>query len=316
MALRFDGRVAIVTGAGQGLGKAYAVELARRGASVVVNDLGGSFKGSGADGKVADKVVEEIRAAGGKAAANYDSVENGEAIVETAIKNFGRIDIIINNAGILRDITLKKMSDKDWDLIMAVHLKGTYAVTKAAWKYMNEQKYGRILTTSSAAGLYGNHGQVNYSSAKMGLVGFAQSVAKEGAKNNIQANALAPFAGTRMTATILPAAMVNVMKPDYIVPLALYLCHESCTESGGIFECGAGIYQKCMVARSKGYVKDVTEGEPTIEDIAANWKDDYRHERPRNCQPEELHGTPHEDHPEAGQETVEAVSPPPPPTFP
>eukprot|EP01061_Rhynchopus_euleeides_P038806 TRINITY_DN6654_c0_g1_i1.p1 TRINITY_DN6654_c0_g1~~TRINITY_DN6654_c0_g1_i1.p1 ORF type:complete len:315 (+),score=167.99 TRINITY_DN6654_c0_g1_i1:66-1010(+) len=272
--LRFDGRVAIVTGAGQGLGKAYAMELARRGASVVVNDLGASVKGvEGGGGKVADQVVSEIRAIGGKAAANYDSVENGQAIVDTALKNFGRVDIVINNAGILRDVSFKKMSDNDWDLIMKVHLRGAYSVTKAAWKHMNDQKYGRIISTASAAGLFGNVGQANYSTAKMGLIGFAQTMAKEGGKNNIFSNAIAPVAGTRMTATIMPAQMVAALKPEFVVPLTLYLCHESCKENGSFYEVGAGAYHKMQIARAAGWVCDLTkEREPTMEDIATNFK--------------------------------------------
>ena len=271
--LRFDGRVAIVTGAGGGLGKAYAIELARRGASVVVNDLGGSVKGVGGGGKVADQVVAEIRAAGGKAEANYDSVEDGEAIVATAIKHFNRVDIIINNAGILRDVSFKKMTENDWDLIMKVHLKGAYAVTKAAWKYMNDQKFGRIISTASAAGLFGNVGQANYACAKMGLIGFAQTLAKEGAKNNVFSNAIAPVAGTRMTATIMPAAMCAALKPEFIVPLTLYLCHESSKENGSYYECGAGAYHKLQIARSQGWICDLTkEAEPTLESVAGNMK--------------------------------------------
>lgn len=270
--LRFDGKVAIVTGAGGGLGRAYALELAKRGASVVVNDLGGSFKGQGADGKVADKVVAEIKAAGGKAAANYNSVTEGEKIVETAIKEFGRIDIVINNAGILRDVSFKRMNEQDWDLIMQVHLKGAYSVTKAAWKYMLEQKYGRIITTASSAGLYGNNGQANYATAKIGLVGFMQSLAKEGRSKNITANAVAPFAGTRMTATVMPKNVLAALAPEQVVPLTLYLCHESCKATGEAIEVGAGAFNKVQIARSKGWIND-PEKVPSVEDIAAHWKE-------------------------------------------
>eukprot|EP00754_Rhynchopus_humris_P036758 Rhum_TRINITY_DN18852_c0_g1::Rhum_TRINITY_DN18852_c0_g1_i1::g.168598::m.168598/K12405/HSD17B4; 3-hydroxyacyl-CoA dehydrogenase / 3a,7a,12a-trihydroxy-5b-cholest-24-enoyl-CoA hydratase / enoyl-CoA hydratase 2 len=271
--LRFDGRVAIVTGAGQGLGKAYALELARRGASVVVNDLGASVKGTSGDGdRVADQVVAEIRAVGGKAAANYDSVEFGEKIVATAIENFGRIDIVINNAGILRDRSFKKMTDNDWDLIMAVHLKGAYAVSKAAWPHMLEQKFGRILCTASAAGLFGNVGQANYACAKMGLVGFAQTLGKEGAKNNVFCNAIAPVAGTRMTATVMPPAVVAGLKPEYVVPMSLYLCHDSSKANASFYEVGAGTFFKLQLVRSEGWVCDVTKEDPTVESVAANWK--------------------------------------------
>ena len=171
--LRFDDKVAIVTGAGAGLGREYALLLASRGAKVVVNDLGGSFKGEGANAKAADKVVEEIKSKGGIAVANYDSVEFGEKIVKTAVDAFGTVDIVINNAGILRDISFQKMSELDWDLIMKVHLKGSFSVSRAAWNIMREKNYGRIINTSSSAGLYGSFGQVNYSTAKMGLHGFS-----------------------------------------------------------------------------------------------------------------------------------------------
>ncbi|KAJ2972897.1 hypothetical protein NQ176_g6895 [Zarea fungicola] len=183
--LRYDDQVVIVTGAGGGLGKAYALYFGARGASVVVNDLGGSFKGEGNSTKAADVVVNEIKAAGGKAVANYDSVEFGDKIVETAIQAFGRVDILINNAGILRDTSFKNLKDEDWDLIMKVHVYGAYKVTRAAWPYFRKQKYGRVINTASAAGLYGNFGQTNYSAAKLALVGFTETLAKEGYKYNI-----------------------------------------------------------------------------------------------------------------------------------
>lgn len=171
--LRFDGKVAIVTGAGAGIGRHYALYLASRGAKVVVNDLGGSFKGEGANSKAADLVVEEIKKAGGIAVGNYDSVEFGEKIVKTAVDAFGTVDIVINNAGILRDVSFQKMTDLDWDLIMKVHLKGTFSVTRAAWNIMREKGYGRIVNTSSSSGLFGAFGQANYSTAKMGIHGFS-----------------------------------------------------------------------------------------------------------------------------------------------
>lgn len=181
--LRFDGKVAIVTGAGGGLGKVYALMFAARGAKVVVNDLGGSFKGEGASSKAADLVVDEIKKAGGEATANYDSVEFGEKIVQTALDAYGTVDIIVNNAGILRDVGFHKMSQQDWDLIYTVHLKGTYALCKAAWNVMREKKYGRIVNVASAAGIYGNFGQANYSAAKLGILGLSQTLAREGKKN-------------------------------------------------------------------------------------------------------------------------------------
>ena len=202
--LRFDNRVVLVTGAGNGLGREYALFFASRGAKVVVNDLGGSHTGTGASSRAADLVVEEIKAKGGQAVANYDSVEFGEKIIDTAVKTFGRIDVVINNAGILRDISFQKMSELDWDLIMKVHMKGAFSVTIAAWNIMREQGYGRIINTCSSSGLYGSFGQANYSAAKLGLHGLTLTLAKEGEKRNILINSIAPYAASRMTATSLP----------------------------------------------------------------------------------------------------------------
>ncbi|KAK6533862.1 bifunctional hydroxyacyl-CoA dehydrogenase/enoyl-CoA hydratase fox2 [Arthrobotrys megalospora] len=253
--LRFDNKVVVVTGAGGGLGKAYALFFASRGASVVVNDLGGSFKGEGASSKAADLVVEEIKAAGGKAVANYDSVENGDRIIDTAVKAFGTVHVLINNAGILRDISFKNMKDADWDLIMKVHVDGSYKCAKAAWPHFRKQKYGRIINTSSAAGLFGSFGQCNYSAAKLALVGFSETLAKEGAKYNILCNAIAPVAASRMTQTVMPEEVLANLKPDWIVPVVAYLVHESNqTENGGIFEAGAGHVAKLRWERSKGAV--------------------------------------------------------------
>ncbi|KAI8145263.1 hypothetical protein BJV82DRAFT_655938 [Fennellomyces sp. T-0311] len=251
--LRFDGQVAIVTGAGGGLGRAYALLLGKLGASVVVNDLGGSHTGAGASTKAADVVVEEIIKAGGKAVPNYDSVEEGEKIVETALKAFGRVDILINNAGILRDKSFIRMSDADWDLVHRVHLNGTYKVIKAAWPHMNKQKYGRIVNTASAVGLYGNFGQTNYSAAKLGIVGLTKTLAIEGARKNILCNVIAPNAGTRMTATIMPPEMVEAFKPEYVAPLIGYLAHSSIEETGSIFEVGSGWIAKVRWQRTGGH---------------------------------------------------------------
>eukprot|EP00095_Tigriopus_kingsejongensis_P003120 maker-scaffold366_size194251-snap-gene-0.19 protein:Tk03120 transcript:maker-scaffold366_size194251-snap-gene-0.19-mRNA-1 annotation:"peroxisomal multifunctional enzyme type 2-like" len=205
MTLRFDGKVALVTGAGGGLGKAYALLLASRGASVVVNDLGGSRTGEGQSSKAADEVVNEIRQKGGKAVGNYDSVEDGEAVIKTALDNFGRIDIVINNAGILRDRSIGRTSDSDWDLVQKVHLRGAFQVIRAAWPHMKKQKYGRIINTSSVAGIFGNFGQSNYSSAKAGLIGLTSTLAIEGERSGIQANVIVPMAASRLTQDILPA---------------------------------------------------------------------------------------------------------------
>jgi NAD(P)-dependent dehydrogenase (short-subunit alcohol dehydrogenase family) len=213
MSTRFDDRVAIVTGAGAGLGRMYAMLLASLGAKVVVNDLGGSLDGGGPDSsgeRPADVVVREIKAAGGEAVANYDSCVEGEKVVATAIAAYGRIDIVINNAGILRDVSFHKMTDKDFSLVHLVHVKGAFSVTRAAWPHMREARYGRVVNITSVNGLYGAFGQANYSSAKSAMVGFTKTLAKEGAKRNIKVNVLAPGAGSRMTKTVLPPDVVEV----------------------------------------------------------------------------------------------------------
>jgi 3-hydroxyacyl-CoA dehydrogenase/3a,7a,12a-trihydroxy-5b-cholest-24-enoyl-CoA hydratase len=261
-----------VTGAGAGLGRAYALLLASRGAKVVVNDLGGSVKGGGASTRAADTVVEEIRKAGGTAVANYDSVEFGEKIVKTAIDSFGKIDIVINNAGILRDVSFVKMKDEDWDLIHKIHVRGAYSITKAAWPYMRDQSYGRIIFVTSAAGLYGNFGQANYSSAKLALVGLANSLSLEGNSKNIIVNTIAPVAGSRMTETIMPAKVVAALKPDYVAPLVAFLCHESNTSTGGIYEVGAGFVAKVRLQRSQGAAFTIDK-ELTPEVIRDGWKE-------------------------------------------
>ncbi len=268
--LRFDGRAAIVTGAGGGLGRAYALLLAERGARVVVNDLGGGRHGEGASSAAADRVVAEIIAAGGEAVANYDSVEDGERIVQTVLDHFGRVDIVINNAGILRDVSFHKMEALDWDLIYRVHLLGAYKVTRAAWPHMREQRYGRVIMTSSAAGIYGNFGQANYSAAKLALVGLANTLAIEGEKRNIHVNAIAPVAGSRMTETILPADLVEQLKPEYVAPLVVYLCHERTMVNGELFEVGAGWVSRLRWQRSKGAFFPLSKA-LTPEIIADGW---------------------------------------------
>ncbi|KLU82708.1 peroxisomal hydratase-dehydrogenase-epimerase [Magnaporthiopsis poae ATCC 64411] len=251
--LRFDGQVVVVTGAGGGLGKAYATFFGSRGASVVVNDLGGSFKGEGNSTRAADIVVNEIKAAGGKAVANYNSVEDGDKIIETAIKSFGRIDVLINNAGILRDVSFKNMKDADWDLIFKVHVRGSYKCTRAAWPHFRKQKYGRVINTASAAGLFGNFGQANYSAAKLAMVGFTETLAKEGVKYGILANVIAPVAASRMTETVMPPDVLELMKPEWVVPLVAVLTHKSNTqETGGIYEVGGGHAAKLRWERSSG----------------------------------------------------------------
>ncbi|XP_070541946.1 peroxisomal multifunctional enzyme type 2-like isoform X1 [Ptychodera flava] len=269
--LRFDGRVALVTGAGNGLGKEYALMLAARGAAVVVNDLGGDMKGGGKSSRPADVVVEEIRAKGGKAVASYDSVEEGDKLVQTALDNFGRIDIVINNAGILRDRTIARTSDLDWDLIHRVHLRGSFLVTRAAWPHMKKQKYGRIVMTTSSSGIHGNFGQSNYAAAKLGLVGLSFTLAKEGIKYNIKCNAVAPVAGSRMLKTVVPDDLAKRMKPVYVAPLVVYLSHESCPETGGVFASGAGWVTSYKWAKAPGAIIR-KKGEPmTPEQVKNNW---------------------------------------------
>ncbi|TPX53386.1 hypothetical protein PhCBS80983_g06299 [Powellomyces hirtus] len=270
--LRFDGKVAIVTGAGNGLGRAHALLFGKLGASVVVNDLGTGTKGEGGEASPADKVVEEIKAAGGKAVASHDSVEDGDKVVQTALDAFGRVDIIVNNAGILRDKSFTRMTDNDWDLVQRVHLRGTYKVAKAAWPHMLKQKYGRIINTTSAVGLYGNFGQANYSAAKAGIVAFSNTLALEGARANIVVNTIAPNAGTRMTATVMPPEMVEALKPDYVAPLVAFLGHESNAETGGVFEVGSGWTAKVRWQRTGGVGFPVNK--PLLpEHIAAKWAD-------------------------------------------
>src|SRR5262245_57646488 len=250
--LRFDGKVAIVTGAGGGLGRSHALLLASRGAQVVVNDLGGTFTGEGKSSSAADKVVDEIKAAGGAAVANYDSVEDGDKIVKAAIDAFGRVDIVVNNAGILRDVSFQKMTQGDWDLVYKVHVLGTFRVTHAAWPHMRDAGYGRIINTASAAGIYGNFGQANYSMAKLGLHGFTQTLALEGKKRNIIVNTIAPIAGSRMTETVLPKELLDALKPEYVSALVARLAHESMEDTGGLYEVGGGFFAKVRWERSTG----------------------------------------------------------------
>ncbi|KAG5655216.1 hypothetical protein KAF25_001969 [Fusarium avenaceum] len=255
MNLRYDNQVVVVTGAGSGLGRAYSKFFASRGASLVVNDLGTSLRGEGQGSKSADAVVSEIVAEGGKAVADYNSVEDGAAIVQTAISTFGRIDILINNAGILRDVSFKNMTDADWDSVQAVHVRGAYKTTQAAWIHFRKQKFGRVILTSSAAGLYGNFGQCNYAAAKSAMIGFGETLAKEGQKYDIRTNIIAPVAASRMTATIMPPELLEHLTPEWVVPLVAVLVHKSNTsENGSIFEVGAGHVSKVRWERSKGAI--------------------------------------------------------------
>jgi len=273
--LKFDGRVAIVTGAGAGLGKTYALDLAKRGAKVVVNDLGGARDGSGSSSSAADTVVDEIKAAGGEATANYDSVatiEGGENIVKTAIDAYGKVDILINNAGILRDKSILKMSEEEWEIVLAVHLKGTYSCSRAVFANMKANNYGRIINTTSGAGLYGNFGQTNYSAAKMGIVGLMNSVHTEGAKYNIKVNTIAPVAASRLTEDVMPPEMFEKLKPEFVTPLVVNLAHEDLQESCMIFNCGLGWYSRAAIVCAPGVVLGDGERLVSAEEVQAEWK--------------------------------------------
>jgi 3-hydroxyacyl-CoA dehydrogenase/3a,7a,12a-trihydroxy-5b-cholest-24-enoyl-CoA hydratase len=267
---RFDDRVAIVTGAGGGLGRSYAILLASRGAKVVVNDLGGATDGTGSGNTMAEQVTEEIKKGGGEAVPDFNSVLDGEAVVKTAMDAYGKVDILINNAGILRDITFLKQSNTDWNLLLDVHLNGTRNVTKAAFPIMRENKYGRIVMTTSTAGLYGNFGQTNYSAAKMGVVGLANTLRLEGANYNIKVNTIAPVAGSRLTAQVMPENLIDALNPDYVAPLVVYLCSEECEETGFIYSAGGSYFSRIAYMEGEGIFLG-TEKEITIEDVKARW---------------------------------------------
>jgi len=257
--IRFDGRVAVVTGAGGGLGKAYALLLASRGAKVVVNDLGGTFDGTGSDAAPAQQVVDQIMASGGEAVASYDSVaewDSAQKIIEIALNSFGQVDILINNAGILRDKSFLKMEMDDYRKIMSVHLDGTFYCSKAAFAYMKDQTYGRIVSTASAAGLYGNFGQANYGAAKMGIAGMMNCIAQEGARYNIKANTIVPTAGTRLTFTVLPEDVIGQVRPEYVAPIVAWLCSEKCDETAKMFSAGGGYFSRAAVVEGEGVVFD------------------------------------------------------------
>ncbi|XP_026481820.1 peroxisomal multifunctional enzyme type 2 [Ctenocephalides felis] len=274
--LRFDGRVAVVTGAGAGLGRCYALLLASRGAKVVVNDLGGGRHGEAGDtaNRPADLVVKEIRDAGGEAVPDYNSVVDGEKVIKTALDNYGRIDILINNAGILRDKSFARISDQDWDLVHAVHLKGSFKTAQAAWPIFKKQGYGRIVMTSSNSGVYGNFGQANYSAAKMGAIGLASTIAIEGAKNNILCNVIVPTAASRLTEDILPPEMFAELKPELIAPVVAYLCHESCEDNGIVVESAVGWAGKLHMVRSPGaFVRSTIGADVSIEQVRDKWSE-------------------------------------------
>ncbi len=255
MPIRFDGRVAIVTGAGGGLGREHALLLARSGAKVIVNDPGATLNGTAADGSVAQRVVDDIRAAGGEATANQDSVADADGaarMVRTAVETYGRLDILVNNAGILRDKSFAKMALEDFHSVIDVHLYGTVNCTKAAWALMNEQKYGRIVVTTSVIGYSGGFGQANYGAAKMAVLGFMNCLAREGAKNNVLINAIAPSAVTRMTESLVAPGHASHMRSDLISPAVAWMCSEHCEETALIVSAIAGYFSRVQMFESQG----------------------------------------------------------------
>jgi NAD(P)-dependent dehydrogenase (short-subunit alcohol dehydrogenase family) len=276
MTIRFDNRVAIVTGAGNGLGRAHAMLLASRGAKVVVNDPGGAVDGrpqsnGGGNHAAADKVVDEIKAAGGQAVANYDSVADARSaanIVKTAVDSFGTVDIVVNNAGVLRDKTFHNMTVEDFDFVVKVHFLGTAYVTHAAWPIMRAKAYGRVVVTSSNSGIYGNFGQSNYGGAKLAVVGFMNALRLEGQKYNIFVNALAPVAGTRMTESLMTPEVLEKLKPEYVSPMVAYLCSEQCQRTGEIWSAGAGYFARIEYREAPGV--RIQGRAPTIEDVESN----------------------------------------------
>jgi len=274
-AINFAGRVAIVTGAGNGLGKEYAMLLAAKGAKVVVNDLGSSLSGDGSSSSLADATVDAIKQLGGEAIANYDSVVEGGKIVQTAIDTYGRIDIVVNNAGIIRDRSFRKMTDDDWEKVYQVHLKGAVSVTHAAWQHMEKNQFGRIVNISSTSGIYGSFGQANYAAMKSAILGFTFTLALEGKKRNILANAVAPLAASRMMEAVTSKEKLEMLPLQPMANLVAFLCHESCKSTGGIFELGGHWISRLGWRRSRGSrfprgftVEDVAEHFDEISDFS------------------------------------------------
>lgn len=273
MSIRFDDRVVIVTGAGNGLGRSHALEFARRGAKVVVNDLGGARDGSGASLSAAESVVAEIERAGGVAMADGANVADYgqvETMVATALDRWGRVDVLVNNAGILRDKTFAKMDLDDFRLVLDVHLQGSVNCSKAVWETMRERQYGRIVMTSSSSGIYGNFGQTNYAAAKMGLVGFMNALALEGAKYGIHVNALAPIAATRMTEDLMPEKVLALLEPEAVTPAVVFMASEE-APTRQIIAAGAGAFARVVIAETEGVFLDA--GQRDAEQLAKAWKD-------------------------------------------
>ncbi|MDB2668852.1 SDR family oxidoreductase [Alphaproteobacteria bacterium] len=271
MSLDFTDKVVIVTGAGGGLGKSHALDFARRGAKVVVNDLGGSVDRSEGTSTAAQAVVDEIIAAGGEAIANGSSVTDDQGVanmVSQTMEAYGRIDVLVNNAGVLRDKSFAKMTIDDFSFVVDVHLFGTLKPTKAVWPIMKEQGYGRIMVTSSSSGLYGNFGQANYGAAKMGVVGFINTLKLEGQKDNIHINALAPVAWTRMTSNLMPPEMEEMLKPEQVTPAVVFMCSEN-APTGKIICAGAGAFASTHIVETRGMYLGA---DPSAEQVAENWE--------------------------------------------
>ena len=269
--IRFDGKVAIVTGAGGGLGRQHALELARRGAKVVVNDLGGSVDGSGGGSDAANKVVEEIKALGGEAIANGSSVTDDAGVarmVKDTMDAWGRIDILVANAGVLRDKTFAKMEIPDFEFVLDVHVMGTVKPTKAVWEIMRQQNYGRIVVTTSSTGLYGNFCQANYGAANLGLVGFMNSLKLEGQKNNIHVNAISPVAATRMTENLMPPEILERLKPEFVTPGVVFLCSDE-APTGTVLTAGAGAFACARIVETEGVYLGANG--LSVEEVRDNW---------------------------------------------
>jgi NAD(P)-dependent dehydrogenase (short-subunit alcohol dehydrogenase family) len=269
MAIAFDQDVVIITGAGRGLGRSHALLMAGLGARVVVNDIGGATDGTGADAGAAAEVVRQIEAAGGTALASTadgSTVDGASSIVSSALDAFGRVDAVVANAGILRDKSFHNLSDADFFAVVNVHLAGTVRICHAAYGHMREQRHGRIVTTTSGSGLFGNFGQTSYAAAKMGIVGFTRSLAIEGAKHGVLANSIAPSAMTRMTESLLPEGKGDRLRPEFISPLVAYLCHRACEATGQIISVGAGRFARVRIGVAPG----VTTEDPTVDFVADN----------------------------------------------
>ncbi|MCB1689272.1 MAG: SDR family oxidoreductase [Halioglobus sp.] len=271
----FNDKVVLVTGAGMGLGRNHARFFAKLGARVLVNDLGGSRNGEGASQQAADSVVAEIMADGGTALANYDSVVDGHRLVEQAMDEWGAVHVVVNNAGIIRDSSFHKLSDRDWHEVYQTNFEGSYRVTRAAWPHLRDQSYGRVIFTASAAGIYGNFGQSNYGATKLGLHGLTKSLSVEGASRNINVNTIAPMLDSRMMQGHMPDEIRQRLQPGHVSPLVAYLCHQDCAESGSLFEVGGGWYAKVRWQRSSGaLIPDIDSIDETaaVAEVAANWQ--------------------------------------------